>query len=79
MADDLPPMVRNFVIGLGRIGYRALSAAVATVGREVSALTEEAHKRVKHASEAAEKMARGEPYEHRADPTDDNPEGDDEE
>jgi hypothetical protein len=73
MADELPPMVRHFVIGLGRIGYRAISAAVATVAREVSTLTEEAHKRVKHASEAAEKMARGEPYEPR---TDDNPEDD---
>jgi hypothetical protein len=70
--SDLPPVVRGFVMGLGRIGYRAISAAIGTVAREVSVLTEEVDKRVKHAGRAAEKMARGEPYEPREDEGDDD-------
>ena len=63
---DIPPQVRAAmratVQTLGKIGYRAISAAVSTALKGVGELTEEVDKRVKRGSKAAERMARGEPY-----------------
>lgn len=63
---NIPPEVRAAmratVNTLGRIGYRAISAAVSTALKGVSELTEEVDKRVKRGSKAAERMANGQPY-----------------
>jgi hypothetical protein len=59
---DLPPAARQIFLGLGRIGYKVLSAAVHVGLKEVRTLGEELTERVKRGEEAAEKMSRGEPY-----------------
>ena len=69
MADgfQLPPgfaaALRQAAMTAGRIGYRALSAAVAEGLRGVSEITAEADARVKRGARAAERMAKtGGPY-----------------
>jgi hypothetical protein len=64
---NIPPEVRAAmratVQTLGKIGYRAISAAVSTALKGVGEITEEVDRRVKRGSKAAEKMANGQPYE----------------
>jgi hypothetical protein len=77
MADfQLPPgfaaALREAAMTAGRIGYRALSAAVAEGLRGVSELTSEADARVKRGARKAREMAdTGKPY-NRDDEEEDN-------
>lgn len=62
MPADIPLWARQAALGLGRIGYKALSAAVHVGLKEIRTLGEEMTERVKRGEDAAERMARGEPY-----------------
>jgi hypothetical protein len=74
---DIPPEVRAAmratVNTLGRIGYRAISAAISTALKGVGEITQEVDRRVKRGAGAAEKMARGEPYQNPDDSDDEEP------
>jgi hypothetical protein len=63
---NVPPEVRAAmratVQTLGKIEYRAISAAISTALKGVGEITEEVDRRVKRGAGAAEKMAKGEPY-----------------
>lgn len=56
------PVARELVLGLGRIGYKALSSAVKVGLGEIAQVGETVVKRVRAGEAAAERMARGEPY-----------------
>ena len=56
------PVARELVLGLGRIGYKALSSAVKVGLGEIAQVGEIVVKRVRAGEAAAERMARGEPY-----------------
>ena len=67
MAIKLHPAAAAVAREFIRVTNRALSAAVAEGLKAVGEVTEEADRRVKRGARAAEKMAKGHPY----DPDDD--------
>lgn len=62
MAFKLPPIAHDVAVGLGRIGYKALSSGVKVALGELAQAGEAVVKRVRDGEAAADRMARGEPY-----------------
>ena len=72
-APKVPPVVghiaREVAASLGRIGYRAISAAVSTALEAAGEVSEEINRRIKRGAGAAKHMAKtGEPYQREEDP-----------
>ena len=53
---------REIGLGLGRIGFQAMSAGIARALEEVGKLTEDVDQRVKRGARQATRMANGEPF-----------------
>jgi hypothetical protein len=71
-APKIPPVVghiaREVAASLGRIGHRAVSAAVATALEAAGEVSEEIDRRIKRGARGAQRMAKtGEPYQRERD------------
>jgi hypothetical protein len=59
---NLPPAARQLFLGLGHIGYKALSAAVRVGLGELANAGETVIRRVRAGEAAADRMSKGQPY-----------------
>jgi hypothetical protein len=67
----LHPLARELFASLGRIGHKVIAAGISKALEEARAITADVDRRVERGRQAAERMARGEPF-RREDETQDN-------